>query len=230
MYSVMLLMALSGSAETPEFGRRGCDGCAGYVVSCGGYYDCGGCRGGGLFSRLKGRRGCHGCAGWYDCHGCAGWHGCAGACHGAVYHHCAGCAGACHGAVYYHCAGCAGCHGMPPAPPKDKPKDMPPPKDKEKPKGTEEGLLPAPATLVVELPADAKLTIDDAPTTSTSAVRTFVTPDLAPEKDFSYTLKAEIVRDGRTLTLTEKVGVRAGEQTRVSLEAGKFTSATVAQK
>jgi uncharacterized protein (TIGR03000 family) len=80
------------------------------------------------------------------------------------------------------------------------------------------------------LPADAKLSIDDAPTTSTSSVRTFVTPELNPAKDYHYTLKAEIVRDGRTQSVVEQVSVRAGEETRVSIDAGRFATTTVAQK
>jgi len=87
--------------------------------------------------------------------------------------------------------------------------------------------IPAPATIVVNLPAEAKLTIDDAATRSTSSVRVFSTPTLDNGKDFFYTLKAEIVRDGQTVTASKKVAVRAGEETRVSLE---FPVANVASK
>ena len=48
-----------------------------------------------------------------------------------------------------------------------KPEEVKPPKDDKKP----EANVPAPATIIVSLPADAKLTIDDATTTSTSSVR-----------------------------------------------------------
>ena len=76
----------------------------------------------------------------------------------------------------------------------------------------------APATVHVRLPADAKLTIDGEPTKSTSADRTFVTPPLESGEDFHYTLRAEFVREGETLTIERRIAVRAGQETRVSLD------------
>jgi len=73
------------------------------------------------------------------------------------------------------------------------------------------------ATLVVTLPEDAKLTIDNEPTTSTSANRVFVSPSLETGKAYQYTLKAQVVRDGKTQTTTQKVTVRAGQVSRVEL-------------
>ncbi len=89
------------------------------------------------------------------------------------------------------------------------------------------GDTAAPATIQVNLPADAKLTIDGAATTSTSANRTFATPALENGKEFFYTLTAEIVRDGKTLTASKRVAVRAGAESRVSIE---IPEATVAAK
>ncbi len=68
------------------------------------------------------------------------------------------------------------------------------------------------------LPADAKLTIDGSPTVSTSQTRVFVSPDLTPGKTFHYELKATLVRDGKTETVTKRVAVRAGADTRVRIE------------
>jgi uncharacterized protein (TIGR03000 family) len=85
-------------------------------------------------------------------------------------------------------------------------------------KETEAAASPAPATLVVTLPPDATLTVDDHATTSTSGTRTLVTPDLPPGKEFSYILKAEFLRDGKRQTVTRRVIVRAGEETRVGLD------------
>jgi uncharacterized protein (TIGR03000 family) len=76
----------------------------------------------------------------------------------------------------------------------------------------------ASATIVVSLPEDARLTIDGEATTSTSDRRTFVSPSLAVGKDFHYTLKAKVVRDGQPVTLEKTVTVRAGEETRVTLD------------
>jgi uncharacterized protein (TIGR03000 family) len=79
------------------------------------------------------------------------------------------------------------------------------------------GEVAAPATIVVNLPADAKLLIDDNATTSTSDRRVFVSPDLNPGKEYHYTLKAEVLRDGKAVTVEEKITVKAGEETKVSL-------------
>jgi uncharacterized protein (TIGR03000 family) len=76
----------------------------------------------------------------------------------------------------------------------------------------------APATIVVKLPADAKLTIDGAPTTSMSAERTFATPALKAGEDFYYTFKAVVVRDGRPIETERQVRVRAGEKTPVTFD------------
>jgi uncharacterized protein (TIGR03000 family) len=126
----------------------------------------------------------------------------------------------CHGVAYTGCAGgagCAGCTGGTAAPTTDKPKDMPKPTDKPK----EEANLMAPATIIVSMPADAKLSIDDAATTSMGAVRTFVSPDLNTGREYHYTLRTEIA--GKTIA--KQITVRAGEETRIEL-----SSADVAQK
>ena len=68
------------------------------------------------------------------------------------------------------------------------------------------------------LPADAKLTIDGRPTISTSESRVFESPSLTPGKTCYYVLKATVVRDGQTETVTKEVAVRANEDTRVKIE------------
>jgi uncharacterized protein (TIGR03000 family) len=87
--------------------------------------------------------------------------------------------------------------------------------------------VPAPATIVISLPEDAKLTVDNNPTKQLSSVRRFTTPPVDPNRQYYYTLKGEIVRDGQTLTATKRVEFRGGEEARVSLE---FDRANVAQK
>src|SRR5262249_19127616 len=105
-------------------------------------------------------------------------------------------------------AGCNGCYGgggvVPP--PVDK-KDMPK-------KG---GVTSAPAYITVNVPADATITIDGAPTKSTSAVRGFAPPGLAAGPLYYHTITAPVVRDGKELVATEKVAVEAGIASQLSL-------------
>ena len=85
---------------------------------------------------------------------------------------------------------------------------------KEEKKG---GVTSAPAFITVNVPADAKITIDGAATTSVSTVRTFSTPELNPGSVYYYTFTAEVVREGKTFTATEKVAVEAGATAQISL-------------
>lgn len=86
-----------------------------------------------------------------------------------------------------------------------------------------------PATVVVTLPSDAKLSVDGHMTTSANAERRFITPNLDPGKEFIYTFNVQIVRDGQTLQAQKKVRVRAGEETRVSIDPNVFTVAVGTQ-
>lgn len=75
----------------------------------------------------------------------------------------------------------------------------------------------ASATVIVDLPADAQLSVDGHQTVSTSAQRTFYTPGLETGETYSYTLQAQVTRDGQTQTVTEQITVRAGQTTRVTI-------------
>jgi uncharacterized protein (TIGR03000 family) len=263
MYSVVLMMAMTGGSDAPAGifdhgccgGGYSCSGCSGYSCSgygCSGSGCCGGsCHGGG--HKLFGGHGCcggghglfggHGCCGGghglFSGHGCCGGghglfggHGCCGGGHGLFGGHGHGCCGgsgccggyACSGgygcsgswgcagsgcAGGWNCGGCAGgvMYGVPGT-------EMKKEKEEE---------ISAPATLVVKLPADARLLIDGNVTTSTSDVRTFRTPVL-PAGEFRYTLQAEIVRDGKTLTLTKNVNVRAGAETTLTFDAAEMAA------
>jgi len=74
------------------------------------------------------------------------------------------------------------------------------------------------ATLIVNLPEDATLTIDGEATTSTSAQRVFVTPALEEGKEYEYTLKAKVERDGKVQVATAKVTIRPGQTSQVELK------------
>jgi uncharacterized protein (TIGR03000 family) len=67
------------------------------------------------------------------------------------------------------------------------------------------------ARLVVELPADATLTIDGKEMKTTSGRRVFRTPELEKGQVYYYTLKATVLREGKPVEQTKHVIVRAGE-------------------
>jgi len=85
---------------------------------------------------------------------------------------------------------------------------------------------PTPATLLVTLPSNAKLSIDGTPTTSTSAIRRFITPSLDPAKEYSYSLKAELTENGQTYTAEKTVTVSAGQETRVEIDIPRTSVAS----
>lgn len=97
----------------------------------------------------------------------------------------------------------------------------------EKKKSNEEASTNAPATIVVTLPAEAKLMVDGNATRSTSDRRTFTTPALEAGETFVYSLRAEIVVNGEVAVQTQDVTVRSGETTQVSFT---FASQGVASR
>ncbi len=166
--------------------------------------DRGGCRGGcygGCYGGRSGRRhGCHGCCGCYGCWG--GCYGCWGGCYGGCY----GCWGGCYG-------GGMPMGGMMPSAVRPGAEKI----QKKPAEKREESLAPAPATILVDLPAEAKLRIDNEATTSTGGSRLFQTPALNPGKEYHYTLTAEVVREGKPIKSEKVVTVRAGQITPVTL-------------
>lgn len=217
MYSVVLMMAMTQAPDVATFGHRnnsccGCQGSSCYGGGCSGCYGggCNGCHGGG--GRAKKQRRSHGCHG-----GCSGCYG--GGCSGYTAScGCCGSAMSCYGGGM----GCYGGGGYMTAPmaPTAPPANVPPPKT---------GMLSGPATIVVSLPADATLKVDGAATKATTAVRTFATPTLDAGQSYHYTLTAEVVRDGKTLTTAQEITVRAGELTQVDLPATAFGLAVAAK-
>jgi len=66
------------------------------------------------------------------------------------------------------------------------------------------------ATVVVKLPADAKLYAEGKVLNLSSAERKFTTPPLPGDRDAVYTFRIEYTRDGEQVTQSKKVNVRAG--------------------
>jgi uncharacterized protein (TIGR03000 family) len=165
-------------------------------------------------------------------HGCHGCHGCWGGCHG--------CWGGCHG-----CWG--GCYGYAAALPAYGYTVLPTYgyaalssgnviNSKANEGGNEGGTntaysyggdglgrtsqkaSPRQATVVVHLPAEAKLYVDGKSANLTSKTRSFVTPELQKGQDYYYTVKAEVRRDGVTREHSQRVFVRAGTVAHVDLD------------
>jgi len=88
-----------------------------------------------------------------------------------------------------------------------------------------EAKAPAPATIIVRLPAQASLSINDKASKLTATTRKFVSPPLQRGKDYYYTLTAEVQRDGRPITATQRVAVHAGEEKQVLFEFPTTTRA-----
>jgi uncharacterized protein (TIGR03000 family) len=239
MYSLVLAMALSGSADLPA---DNCGCCGATVVSC-----CSSCCGGpNLFERISARMhsnccgcsgsgwACHGCSG-YSCHGCSGCSGCHGGGLFSRLHSCSGCSGCC-GAVTTCCpttcctptcntcsscntcnsCGTSSCCGAaapaaaaPAAAPAKAPEAVPAPKEMPKGEGAPQANATGAAQITVDAPANAQVFVGFQRMNS----RTFVSPVLEAGKTYTYKVRADVVRDGQTVTETKEVTVRAGETT-----------------
>jgi len=225
MYSVVLMTALTaGSASPDHWFRSSCRACSGYGGSS--YSSCTGCSGCNVCSGGQGSYGymnvsgnfCSGCWGGYSGYGCGG---CYGGYSGYAYY----------GTGYYNPFGCYGCYGgyagwscygtplphhgqivdpgVPVGPKTPKTEEMPLPKKKVDDKSG--ARVDNRARVLVQLPTDAKLFIDGQLMSSTSERRTFQTPDLIPGQTYFYDLKAEVVRDGRTVVESQRVTLRPGQ-------------------
>lgn len=87
-----------------------------------------------------------------------------------------------------------------------------------------------PATVTATLPADAELLFNGSPASGAEgATRSFQTTPLDAGQTYEYTLTARVTRNGHTETVTEKVMVKAGEETKVTLQL-KGDPSTVAVK
>jgi uncharacterized protein (TIGR03000 family) len=78
------------------------------------------------------------------------------------------------------------------------------------------------ATVVVKLPADARLYAETRALTLTGSERKFVSPALPAGQDFVYRFRAEYDRDGETVSVMKKVTVRAGAT--VAIEFADLTA------
>jgi uncharacterized protein (TIGR03000 family) len=104
-----------------------------------------------------------------------------------------------------------------------------PPADPKKPDGKKpdkQGSVDSSrATIVVSLPANAPLVIDEYTTPSSMQQHTFITSALAEGESRTITFKANVMHDGRQQTLTKQVTVTAGQQLNVNLTEGASVAA-----
>lgn len=76
------------------------------------------------------------------------------------------------------------------------------------------------ATIKVTLPPGAILYVDDQKNLSADSIRQFSTPPLPAGKEYVYVMKAELIRNGRAESVTQKVPFHAGERVEVDFTAG----------
>ena len=203
----------------------GCHGCYGsVVVSCYGGYDCHGCHGCygvhmGPIRRLAARIHAHHAA-------CS----CYGSCHGGCYSSCHGCYSSCHGGCYSSChGGCySSCYGSKviyesspvqqsipeaqPAPATEPAPAVPPP-----PAAATQALR-GNATLVVDVPADAKIFVNGTKTNTLGSQRRYVSTGLMSGQTYSYEVQAVFERDGKEQAVTKNVSLTAGSEVQLAFE------------
>jgi uncharacterized protein (TIGR03000 family) len=85
-----------------------------------------------------------------------------------------------------------------------------PPAETETSTGRADGLL------AVNVPEDAKIYVNGQPTRSTGGRREFVSRGLELGSSYTYEVRAEMIRDGQTVTETKTVDLRGGETARLA--------------
>lgn len=218
MYSMVLMAALTTGVATPDCHRRG--GCCGCYGGMG--YGCWGCYGG----CFGGFGGCYGCWGGYSSWGCGGCYG-MGMGMGMGYGF--GYGGSGYGATGFGYGGATPGMGIQGGTTRPQGEGLPQPEVEKDKKGRT--AAPNRAKLIVDLPTDAKLYIDDLPMKTASGTRSFNTPALEPGQAYYYMVRAEVVRDGKTVSESRRVIVRAGRTVRADFkDLGTPTVATVRAK
>jgi uncharacterized protein (TIGR03000 family) len=84
--------------------------------------------------------------------------------------------------------------------------------------GTTTSNTRADGLLSVNVPQDAKVFVNGQATTSTGESRQYVSRDLNSGFNYTYEVRAEVVRDGRTVEQVKKIDVRAGETANLAFD------------
>jgi uncharacterized protein (TIGR03000 family) len=200
---MVLAAVLTTGTGTPAW-CHGCHGC--YGCGCwGGCYGCYGC----------------GCYGGYGCWGgCYGGYGCG--CYGGYSYGCWGCYGGysygcygCYGGYGYGCyGGYGGCGGYVVVEKKsngqNKKKSQNSTSYARRKKTSDRG------TVIVRMPAKAKLYVDNIPYPGAATKHSFVTPRLKRGKKYYYILTAEVVQQGKRIRENKRVLISAGKKVKVN--------------
>jgi uncharacterized protein (TIGR03000 family) len=91
--------------------------------------------------------------------------------------------------------------------------------------GTSNAPAPDNRTVVVSVrvPADAEVWFGDFKTSATGMERVFVSPPLAPDQTYTYTIRARWNENSRVIDRTRNLKVRAGERLTVDFRADSGT-------
>jgi uncharacterized protein (TIGR03000 family) len=88
----------------------------------------------------------------------------------------------------------------------------------EQPPAEEEPLTANPhaVILLVRVPPQARVWIDNTPMKQAGPIRLFESPPLEPNSDYQYYIQATWVENGREVSRTRKVTIRAGDRLMVN--------------
>jgi uncharacterized protein (TIGR03000 family) len=86
------------------------------------------------------------------------------------------------------------------------------------------------AMINVNVPADAKVFVNGAATTSTGAQRQFVSRGLTSGNRYTYEVRAEMDRNGETVTETKSVTLAMGEQAQLAFNFNAETPVAKGEK
>jgi uncharacterized protein (TIGR03000 family) len=71
----------------------------------------------------------------------------------------------------------------------------------------------------IRVPSDAQIWFDGDKTSQTGSFRQFVSPQLEPDKTYTYQIRAKWIKDGGSVEQTRTVAVRAGQHVGVDFLA-----------
>ena len=218
MYSVVMATMLAAGSTTPAWHAR----CHSYCHSC--YSSCYSC-----YSGYGGYGGycssyCSSC--WCSSCYCSRSYGCYSSCYSSCYcsSYCSSCY--CSGAVYYsgcYCSTCSVCCSasvtqprVVEVPPK-KSEKVDPPKPKQRENKEEEVDVPTTQRSRVNItaPAGARVWVDNV-----ECPRSFDTPALDTGRQYVYNFRMQVVRDGQTVSQTQRAVITPGQPVNVDFSGG----------